>query len=182
MQRRDFIRGLGVAAAGAICPSSLSYGQATGGAAHRTVSANGIHLHFGEQGEGPLIILCHGFPELWYSWRHQLPALSAAGFRAVALDMRGYGRSDRPEAMDQYTLLHVVGDVVGLLDALRVEQAVIAGHDWGAIVAWHAALLRPDRFRAVIALSFPYLPRSPVAPTLVMPRRRDSVFYVLYFQ
>jgi pimeloyl-ACP methyl ester carboxylesterase len=90
--------------------------------------------------------------------------------------MRGYGQSDRPEAIDQYTLLHLVGDIVGLLDALGVQQAVIAGHDWGAVVAWHAALLRPDRFRAVIALNLPHLQRSPVAPTLVMPRRKDAVF------
>jgi len=182
MQRREFIGRLGVAAVGAICGSSLSYAQATGSVAHRRIGANGIHLHFVEQGEGPLIVLCHGFPESWYSWRHQLPALSAAGFRAVAVDMRGYGQSDRPEAIDQYTLLHLVGDIVGLIDALGVQQAVIAGHDWGAAVAWHAALLRPDRFRAVIALSLPYLQRSPVAPTLVMPRRKDAVFYLLYFQ
>jgi pimeloyl-ACP methyl ester carboxylesterase len=182
MQRREFIGGLGAAAVGAICRSSLSYAQATGSVAHRTIQANDTHLHFVEQGEGPLVVLCHGFPELWYSWRYQLPALSAAGFRTVAVDMRGYGQSDRPEAIDQYTLLHLVGDMVGLLDALGVQQAVIAGHDWGAVVAWHAALLRPDRFRAVIALSLPYLPRSPVAPTLVMPRRKDAVFYILYFQ
>jgi pimeloyl-ACP methyl ester carboxylesterase len=182
MQRREFICRLGVATAGAICLSRLSYAQATGGVAHRTVQANGIHLHFVEQGEGPLVVLCHGFPELWCSWRQQLPALAAAGFRAVAVDMRGYGQSDRPEAIDQYTLMHLVGDMVGLLDALGVQQAVIAGHDWGAVVAWNAALLRPDRFRAVIALSLPYLPRSPVAPTLVMPRRKDAVFYMLYFQ
>jgi pimeloyl-ACP methyl ester carboxylesterase len=126
--------------------------------------------------------LCHGFPESWYSWRHQLAALSAAGFHAVAPDMRGYGRSDRPEAIDQYTLLHLVGDMVGLLDALGAEQAVIVGHDWGAPVAWHAALLRPDRFRAVIGLSVPFRPRGPVAPTSVMPRREDALFYQLYFQ
>ena len=182
MQRREFIGRLGAAAFGAICQSSLTFAQATGNVAHRTIGANGIHLHFVEQGEGPLVVLCHGFPELWYSWRHQLPALAAAGFHAVAVDMRGYGQSDRPEAIDQYTLLHLVGDMVGLLDALGVQQAVIAGHDWGAVVAWHAALLRPDRFRAVIALSLPYLQRSPVAPTLVMPRRKDAVFYLLYFQ
>jgi pimeloyl-ACP methyl ester carboxylesterase len=182
MHRREFIGRLGAAGVGAICRSCLSYAQAPGSVAHRTIAGNGIHLHFVEQGEGPLIILCHGFPESWYSWRHQLPALSAAGFRAVAVDMRGYGQSDRPEAIDQYTLLHLVGDIVGLLDALGVQQAVIAGHDWGAAVAWHAALLRPDRFRAVIALSLPYPPRSPVAPTLVMPRRKDAVFYLLYFQ
>ena len=182
MQRRAFIGGLGVAAVGAICRSNLSYAQATGNVVHRTIGANGIHLHFVEQGEGPLIVLCHGFPESWYAWRHQLPALAAAGFHAVAVDMRGYGQSDRPEAIDQYTLLHLVGDMVGLLDALGVQQAVIAGHDWGATVAWQAALLRPDRFRAVIGLSLPYVPRSPVAPTLALPRRRDSVSYLLYFQ
>jgi pimeloyl-ACP methyl ester carboxylesterase len=96
--------------------------------------------------------------------------------------MRGYGQSDRPEAIDQYTLLHLVGDITGLLDALGIQQAVVAGHDWGAAVAWQAALLRPDRFRAVIALSLPHLPRSPATPTLAMPRRKDSVFYILYFQ
>ena len=122
------------------------------------------------------------FPSSWYSWRHQLAALAAAGFHAVAPDMRGYGRSDRPEAIEQYTLLHLVGDMVGLLDALGIEQAAIAGHDWGAPVAWHAALLRPDRFRAVIGLSVPYRPRTSVVPTSVMPQRDDAVFYQLYFQ
>src|ERR1700746_506356 len=149
---------------------------------HRTVEANGIHLHVAEQGEGPLVILCHGFPESWYSWRHQLAALATAGFHAIAPDMRGYGRSDRPEAIEQYTLLHLVGDMVGLLDALGIEQAVIAGHDWGAPVAWHAALLRPDRFRGVVGLSVPYRPRTSVVPTSVMPQRDDAVFYQLYFQ
>ena len=148
----------------------------------RTIETNGIHLHIAEQGEGPLVVLCHGFPESWYSWRHQLAALSAAGFRAVAPDMRGYGRSDRPEAIDQYTLFHLVGDMVGLLDAIGAEQAVIAGHDWGAPVAWHAALLRPDRFRAVIGLSVPFWPRRPIKPTSAMPRRDDAMFYQLYFQ
>jgi epoxide hydrolase A/B len=182
MQRREFFGCLGGAAVGAICRSSLSFAQATSSVAHRTIQANGIHLHVVEQGEGPLIVLCHGFPELWYSWRYQLAALSSAGFHAVAVDMRGYGKSDQPEAIDQYTLLHLVGDIVGLLDGLGAQQAAIAGHDWGAVVAWHAALLRPDRFRAVIALTQPYLPRSTVAPTLVMPRRKNAVFYQLYFQ
>jgi pimeloyl-ACP methyl ester carboxylesterase len=150
--------------------------------AHRVVEANGLRLHLAEQGHGPLVVLCHGFPESWYSWRHQLPALAAAGFHAVAPDMRGYGESDRPEAVEDYTLLHLVGDMVGLLDALGAETAVIAGHDWGAPVAWHAALLRPDRFRAVIALSVPYRPRGSVRPTTAMPRTDDAVFYQLYFQ
>jgi pimeloyl-ACP methyl ester carboxylesterase len=182
MRRREFIRYLAAATAAAICQPNQASTQAAGGVAHRTISTNGIRLHFVEQGEGPVVLLCHGFPELWYSWRHQLAALAAAGFRAVAVDMRGYGQSDRPDAIDKYTLLHLVGDITGLLDALRVQQAVIAGHDWGAAVAWHAALLRPDRFRGVIGLSLPYLPRSPVAPTSGMPRRKDSMFYVLYFQ
>src|ERR1700749_1885115 len=96
--------------------------------------------------------------------------------------MRGYGRSDRPGAIDQTTLLHLIGDMIGLLDALGEETAVIAGHDWGAPVAWHAALLRPDRFRAVIGLSGPYRPRAKVRPTTVMPRTNDAMFYQLYFQ
>jgi len=149
---------------------------------HRTVEANSIRMRLAEAGSGPLVVLCHGFPESWYSWRHQLPALAEAGFHATAPDMRGYGRTERPEAIDQYTLLHLVGDMVGLLDALGAEQAVIAGHDWGAPVAWHAALLRPDRFRGVIGLSVPYRPRGPVRPTTVMPQTEDAVFYQLYFQ
>jgi pimeloyl-ACP methyl ester carboxylesterase len=110
---------------------------------HRSLEANGIRMHIAEQGTGPLVLLCHGFPESWYSWRHQLPALATAGYRAVAPDMRGYGQTDRPESIEQYTLLHMAGDMVGLLDELGVEQAVIVGHDWGAPVAWTSALMRP---------------------------------------
>jgi pimeloyl-ACP methyl ester carboxylesterase len=150
--------------------------------AHRFVETNGIRMHVAELGTGPLVVLCHGFPESWYSWRHQLTALAAAGFHAVAPDMRGYGQTERPDAIDQYTLLHLVGDMVGLLDGLGVESAVIAGHDWGAPVAWHAALLRPDRFRAVIGLSVPFRPRSSSRPTTVMGQTDDAWFYQLYFQ
>jgi pimeloyl-ACP methyl ester carboxylesterase len=148
----------------------------------RIVETNGIRLNIAEQGKGPVVLLCHGFPESWYSWRHQLGALAAAGFHAVAPDMRGYGKSDRPEAIDQYTLFHLVGDMVGLLDALEAPTAVIVGHDWGATVAWQAALLRPDRFRAVIGLSVPFRPRGKAPPTSVMPRTADAQFYQLYFQ
>ena len=133
---------------------------------HRTIETNGIQLHLAEQGEGPLVVLCHGFPESWYSWRHQLAALAEAGFHAVAPDMRGYGQTGPAGGDRAIHALHLVGDMVGLLDALGAEQAVIAGHDWGAPVAWHAALLRPDRFRAVIGLSVPFRPRGPVAPDL----------------
>ena len=148
----------------------------------RMIESNGIRLNIAEQGKGPLVLLCHGFPESWYSWRHQIEALAAAGFRAVAPDMRGYGKSDRPDAIDQYTIFHLVGDLVGLLDALEAPTAVIVGHDWGANIAWHAARLRPDRFRAVVALSVPFRPRSPVRPTSVMPQTADAQFYMLYFQ
>jgi pimeloyl-ACP methyl ester carboxylesterase len=149
---------------------------------HRTVETNGIRVHLAEAGAGPLVVLCHGFPESWYSWRHQLEALAAAGFHAVAPDMRGYGGTDRPEAIEKYTLLHLVGDVVGLVDALGAADAVVVGHDWGAIVAWYAALLRPDRFRGVIALSVPYRPRGAAPPTSLMPRMPEAMFYQLYFQ
>ena len=129
-------------------------------ATHRIVETNGIRMHIAEQGRGPTVLLCHGFPECWYSWRHQLAALAAAGFHAVAPDQRGYGQTDAPQEIERYTLLHLVGDMLGLLDALGVERAVIAGHDWGALVAWLAAQLRPDRFRAVIALSVPFRARE----------------------
>ena len=132
---------------------------------HRNVETNGIRMHLAEAGAGPLVVLCHGFPESWYSWRHQLPALAAAGFRAVAPDMRGYGGTDRPEAIDQYTLFHLVGDMVGLLDALGAEQAVIAGHDWAAPVAWLAALLRQQRGRQ-------FRRRAAQAPNGLGPRSR----------
>jgi pimeloyl-ACP methyl ester carboxylesterase len=149
---------------------------------HRTVETNGLRMHIVEQGEGPLVILCHGFPESWYSWRHQLPALAEAGFHAVAPDMRGYGQTDRPEAIDQYTIFHLAGDILGLIDALGAPSAVLAGHDWGAPVAWHAALLRPDRVRAVIGLSVPFRPRGSARPTTLMPQTDDAMFYQLYFQ
>jgi pimeloyl-ACP methyl ester carboxylesterase len=149
---------------------------------HRFVEANGIRIHVAEQGKGPLVVLSHGFPESWYSWRHQLPALAEAGFHAVAPDMRGYGQTDRPETIDQYTLLHLVGDMVGLIDALGAESAVMVGHDWGAPVAWTTALLRADRVRGVIGLSVPFLPRRPARPTTLMPQTDDAMFYQLYFQ
>jgi pimeloyl-ACP methyl ester carboxylesterase len=149
---------------------------------HRTLETNGIRMHVAEAGDGPLVVLCHGFPESWYSWRHQLVALAAAGYHAVAPDMRGYGQTDQPEAIEAYSLLHLVGDVVGLLDALGVATAVVVGHDWGAPVAWHTALMRPDRFRAVIGLSVPFIPRRASRPTTTMPRTDDAIFYQLYFQ
>jgi len=148
----------------------------------RIIKTNGISLNIAEQGEGPLVLLCHGFPEGWYSWRHQIEVLATAGFHVVAPDMRGYGKSDRPEAIDQYTILHLIGDLVGLLDALEAPNAVIVGHDWGATIAWAAARLRPDRFRAAAILRVPIRPRPPAPPTSLMPQTADAVFYQLYFQ
>src|SRR6266480_1013316 len=142
----------------------------------RMIESNGIRLNIAEQGEGPLVLLCHGFPESWYSWRHQIDALAAAGFRAVAPDLRGYGKSDRPEAIDQYTIFHLIGDLVGLLDALQAPTAIIVGHDWGAAIAWQAARLRPDRFRAIASLSVPLRQRGPARPTSVMPQTADAQF------
>jgi pimeloyl-ACP methyl ester carboxylesterase len=149
---------------------------------HRSVESNGIKIHIAEAGAGPLVLLCHGFPESWYSWRHQIEALSEAGYHVVAPDMRGYGQTDRPQAIDKYSLLHLVGDMVGLVNAISDQPAVVIGHDWGAPVAWHCALFRPDRFRAVAGLSVPFRPRGPAAPTSVMPQTDSEIFYQLYFQ
>jgi pimeloyl-ACP methyl ester carboxylesterase len=150
---------------------------------HRFIQTNGIRMHIAEMGEGPLVILCHGFPESWYSWRHQIRAIAEAGFRVVAPDQRGYGQTDAPADNSAYTQLHLVGDIVGLLEALGEETAVIAGHDWGAPVAWNAAMMRPDRFRAVIGLSVPFSDRGPMRPTEQFKQMfGDRFFYILYFQ
>jgi len=150
---------------------------------HFTAASNGIRIHCAEEGEGPLVLLVHGFPESWYSWRHQLPALAAAGYRAVAIDVRGYGRSSRPPAVDAYRMTKLVGDVVGLVGALGAERAALVGHDWGAPIVWSSALLRPDLFWAVAGLSVPYHTRGEQAPLSVMRRMGgDDEFYVEYFQ
>lgn len=149
---------------------------------HRFVQANGIRMHIAEEGSGPLVVLLHGFPESWYSWRRQLSALAAAGFHAVAPDQRGYGGTDRPEEVERYTQLHLVGDVIGLLDALGQERAVVVGHDWGAPVAWNTALLRPDRVRGVVGLSVPYTPRGPVSGLAAARSALGDGFYMQYFQ
>jgi pimeloyl-ACP methyl ester carboxylesterase len=187
MDKRDFLKAavLPIVAqpANAILASSAFAQPAVPAAAtQRLVEANGIRINITEQGSGPVVLLCHGFPETSYSWRHQLPALAAAGFHAVAPDMRGYGKSDRPEAIDQYSIFHIIGDLIGVLDALGAKNAVVVGHDVGATVAWIMAQMRPDRVRAVVALSVPYRPRSPVRPTSAMPRTADAQFYQLYFQ
>jgi pimeloyl-ACP methyl ester carboxylesterase len=150
--------------------------------AHRTLDVGNVRLHIAEAGTGPLVLLLHGFPECWYSWRHQLTALAAAGYHAVAPDQRGYARSDAPADVDAYTILHLVGDAVGLIGALGADRAVVAGHDWGAPVAWHTALLRPDLVRGVIGLSVPHRPRTSRPPLRRMRERFGDGFYMAYFQ
>ena len=152
---------------------------------HRFVKTNGITMHIAEQGKGPLVVLCHGFPECWYSWRHQLPVLANAGFHAVAPDQRGYGQTEAPEAIEAYDIFQLTGDIVGLVHALGEDQAVIVGHDWGAPVAWHCALLRPDIFYGVALMSVPYVPGSwdSIRPTEMMKLMAgEQEFYQLYFQ
>jgi len=150
---------------------------------HRTVETNGIELHVAEAGDGPPVVLLHGFPELWYSWRHQLPALADAGYHAIAPDVRGYGGSDAPQPIEAYNMRNMTADVAGLLDALGERSAVIAGHDWGSPIAWHCALLYPERFSAVIGMSVPFLPRSPLPPTQLFKQAfANNFFYILYFQ
>jgi pimeloyl-ACP methyl ester carboxylesterase len=139
-------------------------------------------MHIVDAGVGPLIVLCHGFPETSYSWRYQLPALAEAGFRVVAPDLRGYGTTDSPGEIDRYSMLDLVSDIISLLDTLVVEKAIIVGHDWGANLAWHAALLHPDRFYGVVALSVPMMAQPPVRPTTVFPQTDNAQYYTLYFQ
>ncbi len=147
------------------------------------VDAAGTRLHYVEAGEGPLVLLVHGFPESWYSWRHQLPALAAAGYRAVAIDVRGYGRSSKPLAVEDYRMVRLVADNVGLVSALGEQHAVVVGHDWGAPIAWTSAMLRPDVFTAVAGLSVPFSPPSEHRPLAVMRAMAgDEEFYIEYFQ
>ena len=151
----------------------------------QTLDVNGLRMQVAMQGSGPLVLLCHGFPELWISWRAQLSALAAAGYRAVAPDMRGYGGTTAPEDPTAYTLLHLVGDMVELVKQLQApgeKQAVIVGHDWGAPVAWNSAMLRPDLFRAVVGMSVPFSPPGPVNLLEGLRKAGINTFYMQYFQ
>lgn len=150
---------------------------------HRTVQTNGIRLHIAEAGRGPLVLLLHGWPESWYSWRHQLTALADAGYHAVAPDVRGYGSSDKPAAIEAYSMKNLLADFLGVLDLLGEQDAVLVGHDWGAAMAWNSAALHPDRYRAVVGMSVPHLGRPPLPPTQLFKRMfGEQWFYILYFQ
>ncbi|MGA1342329.1 MAG: alpha/beta fold hydrolase [Hyphomonas sp.] len=153
------------------------------GVTQRRMATNGIELNVAEAGKGPLVLLLHGFPESWYSWRHQFAPLAAAGYHVAAPDMRGYGKSDRPADIPAYNQQEVTRDIIGLIPALGHETAIVIGHDWGAPTAWATALFHPDRVRAVGALSVPFMPRLPVAPMAMMREMfKGQFFYQLYFQ
>lgn len=157
------------------------------GITHRYIQAGGLRMHIAEAGRGPLVVLLHGFPESWYSWRHQITALASAGYHVVAPDQRGYCETGQPAgtagaSASEYTILHLTGDVIALMDALGEEHAVLAGHDWGAPVAWHTALFRPDRVRGVAGLSVPYRPRGSEPPIATLRRALGDSFYMVYFQ
>src|SRR5215217_976505 len=153
------------------------------GQSHRMLDCRGTRIHAVEEGEGPLVVLIHGFPELWYSWRHQLPALAEAGYRAVAIDVRGYGRSSAPGPVEAYRMRELVADNAGVVRALGERTAAIVGHDWGSPIAANSALLEPEVFTAVALLSVPYTPRNALRPTDAFAMAGgDEEFYVSYFQ
>ncbi|WOL16008.1 bifunctional epoxide hydrolase 2-like [Canna indica] len=131
------------------------------GISHRTVPVNGINMHIAEKGDGPVVLFVHGFPELWYSWRHQIVSLAARGYHAVAPDLRGYGDTEAPSSPSDYSILHIVGDLVALIEALGQDQVFVVGHDWGAIVSWWLCVLRPDKVKALVNMSVTYMPRTP---------------------
>ena len=144
--------------------------------------SNGIRMAYYEAGNGVPVVMCHGFPELAYAWRHQVPALAQAGFRAIAPDQRGYGHTDCPDAIEAYDIRNLTGDIVGLLDALKLEKAVIVGHDWGGIVAWAMPLLHPARVAGVIGVNTPFMPRAPMDPIMLMKAAYGDDMYIVYFQ
>jgi pimeloyl-ACP methyl ester carboxylesterase len=148
------------------------------------VTVNGTGLWVVEEGprDGPTVVLLHGFPEIGFSWRHQIPALVEHGFRVVVPDLRGFGRSQTPPAVADYAITELAGDVVGLIDRAGVEQAVVVGHDWGADIAWKTAWLHPERVRAVAGLSVPFIPRAPAPPVELMRRHLGEDFYIVWFQ
>ncbi|ART67872.1 epoxide hydrolase [Mycobacterium dioxanotrophicus] len=151
----------------------------------RLVDTNGVTLRVTEAGErgNPVVVLAHGFPELAYSWRHQIPALAAAGYHVLAPDQRGYGGSSRPAAIEDYDIVALTSDIAGLLDDVEAERAVLIGHDWGSPVMTNFALFHPDRVRAVVAMSVPPVPRAPAPPTQIWRKMiGDNFFYILYFQ
>ncbi|XP_015968984.1 uncharacterized protein LOC107492471 [Arachis duranensis] len=150
---------------------------------HTWVNTNGIKMHVASIGSGPAVLFLHGFPELWYSWRHQLLSLSAQGYRCIAPDLRGYGDTDAPPSPSSYSALHIVSDLVGLLDALRIDQVFLVGHDWGAAMAWYFCLFRPDRIKALVNMSVVFRPRNPKwKPLQSLRAMLGDNYYICRFQ
>ncbi len=141
-----------------------------------------INMAVHQMGAGPPVILVHGFPELAYSWRHQIPALAAAGYRAIAPDMRGYGGTDKPVGVGAYTIQKLIADLTGLMDALSIERALLVGHDWGALIVWQMALLAPERMSGIINLNIPFMARPPINPVTLMRWKFGKDFYIVNFQ
>ncbi|KAL6978371.1 hypothetical protein U1Q18_020039 [Sarracenia purpurea var. burkii] len=140
-------------------------------------------MHVAEIGEGPAVLFLHGFPDLWYSWRHQMLSLSSRGYRAIAPDMRGYGDTDAPPSASSYTVFHIAGDIVALLDALGLDQVFLVGHSWGAFMAWYFCLFRPDRVRALVNTSAVFNPRNPsTKPSQSLRAAFGDDYYVFRFQ
>ena len=152
------------------------------GTAQHFVETNGVTLSVHEAGTGPAVVFCHGFPELAYSWRAQLPVVAAVGFRAIAPDQRGYGASSRPPEVTDYDMAHLAADLVGLLDAEGIERAVFVGHDWGGIIVWQMPLLHPDRVAGVVGVNTPYIPRLPIPPTDAFRMLGGEDHYIVGFQ
>jgi len=150
--------------------------------AQRRIATNGIELAVFDEGDGPLVVLCHGFPELAYSWRHQIPALTAAGYRVIAPDMRGYGASSAPQEIEAYDVVTLCADLAGLLDEAGEQSATFVGHDWGANAVWWMAMIHPERVRAVAGLSVPFVPRAPAPPIPIMRDHLGEDFYIVWFQ
>jgi epoxide hydrolase A/B len=145
-------------------------------------AVNGIELSVLEEGEGETIVLCHGFPELAFSWRRQIPVLAAAGYRVLAPDMRGYGDSSAPAQVSAYDVLTLCEDLCGLLDSIGEQSAIFIGHDWGANVVWQLAAIHPDRVRAVAGLSVPFVPRAPAPAIAILRSQLGEDFYIVWFQ
>jgi pimeloyl-ACP methyl ester carboxylesterase len=174
--------GLGIAAHADVDPAIYAKAEAAGFPKPKFIETNGIKMAVYEKGSGYPVVFSHGFPELAFSWRHQIDALAKAGFRAIAPDQRGYGRTDRPEPIEAYTIQNLTGDLAGMLDKLGIDKAVFCGHDWGGLVVWQMAHLHPDRVAGVIGVNTPYIPRSPVPPIQMMKQMRGENNYIVYFQ
>lgn len=186
ISRRSVLTG-GAAALGAGmsgCASTLARLTGSRGDFPRPkfVQSNGIRMAVYQEGKGLPVVFSHGFPELAYSWRHQLPALAEAGYHAIAPDQRGYGATDRPEAIELSDIHHLTGDLVGLLDSMKIERAVFCGHDWGGMVVWSMGLLHPDRVAGIIGVNTPFFPRGPMPPIDMLRRVAGEDNYMVFFQ